>query len=104
MSAMIPLPPVRKPRCFLVYALAPDGISAAEANRSFNAYVADRGRPLVLYHDHFIGRPGGVAIFYAETPAERESLTKAAPLGGWRIEIRPLIFSFNPAALDEQIA
>jgi len=95
---------VRKPRCFLVYALAPEGVAPAEANRIFNAYVADPQLPLVLFHDHFIGQPGGVAIFFVETAAGRQALYKSAALAGWRVEIQPLIFSYSPAAFDEQIA
>jgi hypothetical protein len=95
---------IRKPRCFLVYALAPDGVSAAEANRVFNAFVADRDLPLVLFHDHFIGQAGGVAIFYAETAEERQALFSQRHLTGWRVEMRPLIFAHSPSAFDEQTA
>lgn len=93
-----------KPRCFLVYALAPEGLAAAEANRQFNAFVADEGLPLVLFHDHFIGRPGGVAVFFAETAEERETLARLTLLREWRVELRPLVFARNPAAFDEQIS
>lgn len=95
---------LNQPRCFLVYALAPAGLPAAEANRLFNAYIEDRSLPLALFHDHFIGHPGGLAIFYAETAEERLALTNASALEGWQVEVRPLIFSRSPAALDEQIA
>jgi len=104
---------VTPPRCWLLYALAPEGMSAAEVNRRFNAYIGDRRLPLVLYHDHFIGQPGGVAIFYAATEAERQALhlTAATPLTGWRVEVRPLVYSYSPAAarwavmtFDAQIA
>jgi hypothetical protein len=95
---------VRKPRCFLVYALAPDNLSAADANRLFNEFVADQALPLVLFHDHFIGKPGGLAIFFAETPEEREALFNHQHLTDWHIEYRLLIFSYNPAAFDEQTA
>ena len=97
-------PQVRKPRCFLVYALAPDGLAAAEANRIFNEFVADRSLPLAIYHDHFIGRPGGVALFYVEGAQERDALYGQRHLAGWQVDVRPLIFSFSPAAFDEQIA
>ncbi|OTA41773.1 MAG: hypothetical protein A6D92_03955 [Symbiobacterium thermophilum] len=72
---------IRNPRCFLVYALAPEGGSPAEANRLLNAYVADERRGLAVFHDHFIGRPGGVAIFFAETAEQRAAI---ADLGPWR--------------------
>jgi hypothetical protein len=95
---------IRNPRCFLVYALAPESVSTAEANQAFNAFVADRDLPLVLFHDHFIGDAGGVAIFYAETAGEREALLSQHRLTGWDVEIRPLIYARSPAAFDEQAA
>lgn len=97
---------MRKPRCYLLYALAPDDISPREANQVLNRICADEQLPLALYHDHFIGRPGGIVMFYAETPAEREALQDnlTSHLAGWTYELHPLIFSHNPAAFDEQIA
>ncbi len=95
---------IRKPRCFLVTGLAPEGTPPAQANRQFNQFVADRRLPLVLFHDHFIGEPGGVAIFFVETAEERERLARCEALAGWQVEVRPLIFSYSPAAFDEQIA
>jgi hypothetical protein len=97
---------VTRPRCWLLYALAPEGMPAAEVNRRFNAHIGDRRLPLVLYHDHFIGQPGGLAIFYAETEAERQALhlTAATPLAGWRVEVRPMVYSHSPAAFDAQTA
>lgn len=95
---------LKQPRCFVVYALAPETVSAAEANRAFNAFLADRSLPLAVYHDHFIGEPGGMAIFFADSDEERHALASAEDLHGWRIEVRPLIYSRSPAAFDEQIA
>jgi hypothetical protein len=97
------IPNIKKPRCFLVYAHAPEGMLPSEVNRMFNAFVADRSLPLVIFHDHFIGKPGGVAIFYCENADEREALYQAKHLEGWEVDIRPLIFSYDPAAFDEQI-
>lgn len=95
---------IKKPRCFLVYALAPDDLAASEANRIFNEFIAEPGLPLALYHDHFIGQPGGVAIFFVESPQERDALLGQEFLDGWQVEFQTLIFSFSPAAFDEQIA
>ncbi|HLA97772.1 MAG TPA: hypothetical protein VJL34_04920 [Anaerolineales bacterium] len=95
---------IRKPRCILLYALSPDELSAAEANRAFNEFIGDRNLPLVLFHDHFIGSPGGIAIFFTGNSRDREALVDHDHLHGWKIELRPLIFSYNPAAFDEQIA
>ena len=93
-----------KPHCFLVYALAPDGAAPPEANRLFNRFIADRALPLVIYHDHFIGQPGGFAVFYAATPQEQEALLASQTLRGWRVEIHPLVFSDSPAGFDDQTA
>ncbi|HZV13567.1 MAG TPA: hypothetical protein VFA55_10160 [Candidatus Kapabacteria bacterium] len=94
---------ISKPRCFLVYALAPPELQPSEANRAFNDYIADPVRGLVLYHDHFIGTPGGMAIFFVENYDQRNALAALDSLPGWRIEVKPLIFAYNPAAFDEQI-
>ena len=96
--------PTKKPRCYLVYALAPGTLSAAEANRTLNAFVADASLPLALYHDHFIGERGGVALFYVATPEEQTALFSSRHLRDWQVNFRPLIFSFSPSAFDEQIA
>lgn len=95
---------LRRPRCIMVYAVAPATLSAAEANRKFNEFVADASLPLAVFHDHFIGEPGGVAIFYAETAAELQSLAAQRHLDGWRVELRAMVFLHSPAAMDEQIA
>lgn len=95
---------INKPRCFLVYAKAPEGLPTSEANIKFNEFVGDRDLPLVLFHDHWIGQAGGVAIFYAETAEEREALFDQSHLEDWHVHFQPLIFSHSPAAFDDQIA
>ena len=69
----------RKSRCVMVYALAPAGMGAAEANRLFNSPIADERLPRPVYHDHFMGEPGGLAIFDVETEAQREALNHVPP-------------------------
>ena len=95
---------IQKPRCFLVYALAPEGLPATEANRVFNEFICDRGLPLAIYHDHFIGQPGGVAIFFVENAKERDALLDQKYLEGWQVDFQPLIFSYSPSTFDEQTA
>ena len=95
---------ITKPRCFLLYAIAPGDLPASEANRILNAFLGDPALPLGIFHDHFIGQPGGLVIFYVETTQEREALLAQTYLEGWRVEIQPLIFSHSPSAFDEQIA
>ena len=95
---------IQKPRCFLLYALAPVGTSASEANRIINAFIGDPSLPLAIFHDHFIGQPGGLVIFFVATPQERDALLAQKHLDGWHVEIQPLIFSHSPSAFDEQIA
>jgi hypothetical protein len=95
---------ISKPRCFLLYGLAPSGLPASEANRILNAFIGDPALPLAIFHDHFIGQPGGLVIFYVETGEQRDALLAQTYLEGWRVEIQPLIFSRGPSAFDEQIA
>ena len=97
---------IRKPRCYVLYALAPQDVSPNEANQIMNQICADPQLPLALYHDHFIGQAGGIILFYAENANEREALQiKIKPyLTGWEYNLHPLIFSYSPAAFDEQIA
>ncbi|MEW6030238.1 MAG: hypothetical protein AB1554_12265 [Chloroflexota bacterium] len=95
---------IQKPRCFLVYALAPADLPAAEANRIFNEFVGDRNLPLAIFHDHFIGQPGGAAIFYVEDAKSRDVLLGQRHLEGWQVDYQPLIFSYSPSAFDEQTA
>jgi hypothetical protein len=97
------IPNIQKPRCFLVYALAPRHLPAPKANELFNNYVADPKRGLALFHDHFIGQCGGMAVFFVETEIEREALKNLGELDKWYVAIHPLIFSYSPAAFDEQI-
>jgi hypothetical protein len=65
---------IQKPRCFLVYAVAPQRVPAAEANRIFNLFIGDPSLPLPLFHDHFIGQAGGVAIFQVDASGQRDVL------------------------------
>ena len=44
-----------KQRCYVVYAVAPEGVSAREAIELLNELVADRRRGFVVFHDHFTG-------------------------------------------------
>ncbi|HEX5942836.1 MAG TPA: hypothetical protein VFY66_11195 [Anaerolineales bacterium] len=95
---------ISRPRCFLLYAIAPDEMPASEANRILNAFIGDPALPLAIFHDHFIGQPGGLVIFYVETTQQRDELLAQTYLEGWHVEIQPLIFSHSPSAFDEQIA
>lgn len=93
---------IRKPRCFLLYALAPADLPAAEANRMLNEFIGDARLPLAVFHDHFIGQPGGVVVFYVQDAQERDALLSQSHLPGWHVEIQPLVFSYSPAAFDAQ--
>ncbi len=92
----------RKPRCYMVYAMAPERTKPAEANRMINEMATDDALPLALWHDHFIGDKGGTIIFYVENQAELNALFDHDHLDGWHVDYRPLIFSFSPGAFDAQ--
>jgi hypothetical protein len=85
---------IAKPRCFLLYALAPDGLPAAEANRVLNEFIADRGLPLALYRPvprslhrparragHILRRDGG-RTGRASQPNPPGRLARRAPAPG----------------------
>jgi hypothetical protein len=76
---------------------------AVEANRAINSMIGDPRLPLALWHDHFLGDPGGCVVFYVENKDQQTALFESHHLIGWKVHYRPMIFSFNPAAFDAQI-
>jgi hypothetical protein len=90
-------------RCFLVYALAPEGMSAREANDLLNEYIGESGRGLIVSHDHFTGRPhGGFAVFEVGTEDEEAKLAHPGPLEGWAITSHALTFSLTAVGFVAQ--
>ena len=96
--------PTARPRCYLVYALAPVGVNASHANKTINQLIADPEIPLALWHDHFLGGPGGCIVFHVETKAQQQALFDNEYLNGWKVDYRPMVFSFSPSAFDAQIS
>jgi hypothetical protein len=88
--------------CFLVYALAPDGTTAREADDLLNEYVADDRRGLSVWHDRFVGTHGGAAAFDARTEEELARLDDPGPLAGWTLSIHPLTFSLSAVGFAAQ--
>ena len=74
--------PAAKARCYHVYALAPEGMRAAEANRVINSMISDQRLPLALWHDHFLGDPGGCIVFYVENKDQQTALFENPHLEG----------------------
>jgi hypothetical protein len=91
-----------QPRCFLVYALAPEGTTARDANDRLNEYVADRRRGLSVWHDHFVGAHGGAAVFDVRSEDELALLDDPGPLTGWRLAVHPLTFSLSATGFVAQ--
>jgi hypothetical protein len=89
-------------RCVLVYALAPEGTTAREANDRLNDYVADRQRGLAVWHDHFVGVHGGTVVLDVRSKEEQELLEDPGPLAGWRLSIHPLTFSLSAVGFAAQ--
>ena len=95
----------RSPRCYLVYARAPEGSKLPEANAAFNAYCQDRRRGLALFHDHFRELPGGgVGVFFLDAAEQLQALEASADLPAWTLSVHALIHAGSPSAFDEQIA
>jgi hypothetical protein len=89
-------------RCVLVYALAPEGSTAREANDRLNEYVAERRRGLAVWHDHFLGEHGGAAVLDVRSVEERALLEDPGPLAGWRLAVHPLTFSLSAVGFAAQ--
>ena len=88
--------PEPRSRCFLVYAVAPEAMSARDANELLNAYIGEKGRGQIVSHDHFVGKPhGGFAVFEVRDEIEEATLADPGPLEGWEITSRPLTFSLT---------
>jgi hypothetical protein len=89
-------------RCFLVYALAPEGTTARDANDRLNEYAADERRGLAAWHDHFTGRHGGAVVLDVRTDAEHTLLEEPGPLAGWDVSVHPLTFSLSAVGFAAQ--
>jgi hypothetical protein len=91
-------------RCYLVYALAPDGTTAREANDRLNEYISDRQRGFVVFHDHFTGKPhGGVAVFDVRDSEAYELLEDHGPLEGWQVSVHALTFALAATGFAAQM-
>jgi hypothetical protein len=87
---------VRTARCYLVYALAPEGVTAAEASDLLNEYVEDARRGVAVFHDHFTGQAhGGFVVLDARSEEELALLDDAGPLVGWELAVHPLTFALT---------
>ena len=89
-------------RCFVVYALAPEGTTAREANDRLNEYVADPRRGLSVWHDHFVGTHGGAVVLDVRSDEERALLDDPGPLVGWQVAAHPLTFSLSAVGFAAQ--
>lgn len=89
-------------RCHLVYALAPAGVSAREANDQLNEYVADESRGLAVWHDHFVGEHGGAVVLDTRDEQEEARLADPGPLEGWQLSVHPLTFSLSALGFSAQ--
>jgi hypothetical protein len=93
------------PRCWLVHAIAPQDLSAREANDALNRYISDLSRGIPVVHDHFTGTPhGGFAVLFPRNDRELARLDDHGPLAGWTITTHALVFSLTPVGFDAQLA
>ena len=96
--------PAARPRCYLVYAIAPAGVNASLANKTINEFIGDPDTPLALWHDHILGDPGGCIVFYVENKDQQRAMFDNQHLEGWKVDYRPMVFSFSPSTFDAQIS
>ena len=89
-------------RCYLVYALAPTGTSARDANSRFNDYIADTRRGICVFHDHFVREHGGVAVFDVRNDDELAAVHDPGPLAGWDVRVHGLTFALTSVGFAAQ--
>jgi hypothetical protein len=93
-----------KQRCYLVYAVAPEGVTARQANELLNEYIEDHRRGFVVFHDHFTGKPhGGFAVFDVRDQEAFGLLDAAGPLEGWEVRVHALTFSMAATGFAAQM-
>jgi hypothetical protein len=93
-----------KQRCYLVYAVAPAGVTARQANEALNEYISDRRRGFVVFHDHFTGKPhGGFAVFDVRDGEAHALLRDPGPLVGWKVATHALTFSLAATGFAAQL-
>jgi hypothetical protein len=90
-------------RCYLVYALAPAGTNARDANDRFNHYVSDERRGICVFHDHFVGEHGGVAVFAVRSDDELAAVRDAGPLAEWDLHVHGLTFALTAVGFAAQM-
>ena len=91
-------------RCHVVYAVAPEGVSAREANDLLNEYVEDRRRGISVFHDHFTGKPhGGIAVWDVRDEAEEALLDDPGPLAGWNLDSHALTYALTAVGFAAQV-
>ena len=96
--------PKGQQRCYLVYAVAPERVTARQANELLNEYVADRRRGFVVFHDHFTGKPhGGFAVFDVRGREAFVLLGDHGPLAGWDVAVHALTFSMAATGFAAQM-
>ncbi len=92
-------------RCYLVYAVAPERVTAREANELLNEYIEDRRRGFVIFHDHFTGKPhGGLAVFDVREQQAFDLLGDLGPLATWGVSVHALTFSLAATGFAAQMA
>jgi hypothetical protein len=77
-------------------------MSAREANELLNDYVGDARRGICVFHDHFVGRHGGVVVVDVQTDEEAALLDDPGPLGGWELAVHPLTFALTTTGFVAQ--
>jgi hypothetical protein len=92
-----------KNRCYLIYAVAPSDANVRTVNHLFNDFISDRRRGLCVFHDHFVARPGGVAVFDVRSDEEVEMLNDPGPLLEWDINVHTLAESLTAVGFVAQM-
>jgi hypothetical protein len=92
-----------KRRCFVAFALAPEGLTAVSAYAQLSEFVADPSHGLPVFHDHFSRKPhGGIAVIFPRNESECARLDELGLLVDWEVSISPLAFALTPIGFAAQ--
>jgi hypothetical protein len=89
-------------RCLLIYAPAPGGTTAREADDRLKEYVADPRRGLSVWHDHSVAAPGGAVVLDVRSEEERTLVDDPGSLAGWQVSVHPSTFSLSAVGFVAQ--
>lgn len=87
----------------LLPGVTPAVASVRQCNHDFNDYIGDSRRGLCVFHDHFVARPGGIAVFDVHSDAQIDMLDDPGPLRDWQLSVHTMAESLTAVGFVAQM-